>query len=361
MKMLRNFTFAFTLFLPLSVAAVEPGAWTLSVDLHGRRLEGFPLKSSEAQVSLLLRDGQLVEFAPTEVSNFKKASSSFRPFSSSELRAELERELGNKLQVTETGHYVVAHPSGSGAAWADRFEEFYRSMTHYFTVRGFQMKQPEFPLAAIVWNNREDFLRYAAAEGARIPSGVIGYYSPATNRVTLYDMAAGSGDREAWRQNAATVVHEAAHQTAFNTGIHTRFAETPTWVAEGLGTLFETRGVWDARNFPNVQDRINRDRLANFRQYLAAGRPTNGHMLLVADDRLFRTNPLAAYAEAWALSFYLSEKEPRKYAEYLERTARLKPFETYSTSRRVSDFQAVFGANSRLFDANFLRFIAELK
>jgi hypothetical protein len=361
MPMLRNYFFALALLLPLHAAATESGAWTLSVDLHGRRLEGYPLKSNESQVSLLLRDGQLVEFAPNEVSDFKKASSSFRPFSSSELRAELQREIGNKLQVTETGHYVVAHPPGAGAAWADRFEEFYRSMMHYFTVRGFQIKQPEFPLPAIVWNNREDFLRYAAAEGARIPPGVIGYYSPKTNRVTLYDMTAGSGKREAWRQNAATVVHEAAHQMAFNTGVHTRFAETPTWVAEGLGTLFETRGVWDARNFPNLEDRVNRDRLADFRQYLASGRPAKGHMLLIADDRLFRANPLAAYAEAWALSFYLSEKEPRKYAEYLERTARLKPFETYPSARRVADFQSIFGSNSGLFDANFLRFIAELK
>lgn len=359
--MLRHLTLIAVLLLPCSANATDPGAWTLSVTLHGRRLEGFPLQANDAAVALLCRDGQLVEFAPTEVTDFRKASSTFRPCSSSELRGELERELGNRLQVTETGHYVVAHPPGSGAAWADRFEELYQSMLHYFTVRGLEVKQPEFPLAAIVWNKREDFLRYAAAEDVNLPSGVIGYYSSKTNRVALYDMAAGNNDRQAWRQNAATIVHEAAHQTAFNSGIHTRFAETPTWVAEGLGTLFEARGIWDANNFPLLKDRVNRERLANFREYLAAGRPAGGHKLLIADDRLFRTNPLAAYAEAWALTFYLTEKEPRKYAEYLARTARLKPFATYSPAERVRDFQAVFRTDSGLFDANFLRFIADLK
>jgi hypothetical protein len=361
MRLCLLFFVSLALLSPGSSFAIEPGAWTLSVDWHGRRLEGFPLRFSDTEVSLLLRDGQMVELAPTEVTNFKKASSTFRPFSAGEMRAELLRELAPTLEVTGTGHYLVAHPKGKGSQWAERFEELYRSMMHYFAVRGFKMREPEFPLVAIVWGKREDFLRYAAAEGINLPPGVIGYYSPMTNRVTLYDMAAGNKDPEAWRQNAATVVHEATHQTAFNTGVHRRFAFTPTWVVEGLGTLFEPRGVWDSRRYPRREDRLNRDRLDNFRQYLKAGRPPQGFLLLVADDRLFRTNPLAAYAEAWALTFYLVEQEPRKYGEYLAKTAALEPFAPYGTERRLADFKAVFGGDPRMLEANYLRFIEGLK
>lgn len=355
------------MFVPLalvssrSARAVEPGAWTLSVELNGRWLEGFPLRTTDKQISLLRRDGAMTEFVPSQVSNFKQTSSTFRPFTAGEMRAELQRNLGDALEVTGTGHYVVAHPKGQGQQWADRFEELYRSMKMYFSVRGLRMHEPDFPLAAIVWRRREDFLRYAAAEGVQLPSGVIGYYSQLSNRITLYDMAAGANDPDAWRQNAATIVHEATHQTAFNTGIHRRFAEAPTWVVEGLGTMFEPRGVWDSRRYPRLEDRINRDRLDYFRQYLKAGRPPQGFLLLVADDRLFRTNPLAAYAEAWALTFYLMENQPRQYGQYLARTAALEPFAVYRTQDRLADFRAAFGDNPRMFEANYLRFIEGLK
>src|SRR5690606_892049 len=113
------------------------------------------------------------------------------------------------------------------------------------------------------------------------------------------------------------IVHEATHQTAFNTALHRRFAQTPTWVIEGLGTLFEPRGVWNSRDYPEQEDRINRERLDYFKAYRKSGRQPLSLMNLVADDRLFQTNPLAAYAEAWALTFYLTEKMPQKYGEYL--------------------------------------------
>jgi hypothetical protein len=343
------------------LAAETKPTWTLSVNLRGQQLEGFPLEATATHVALLCRDGQLVEFSPSEVTDFKATSPTFRPYSSSEMRAELLREFSPKLEVTGTGHYLVAHPPGQGDKWANRFEELYRSMAHYFGVRGFQMKDPEFPLVAIVWNSREDFLRYAAKTGDRVPPGVIGYYSPRTNRITLYDMAGGNKIAGAWQQNASTIVHEATHQTAFNTGLHRRFAETPTWVIEGLGTLFEPRGVWNSQDYPQQEDRINRERLDYFKSYQKAGRPPLGIMQIIADDRLFQTNPLAAYAEAWALTFYLTERMPQKYSQYLTKMAALKPFERYSKDHRVADFQSVFGSDVRMLDANFLRFMNDLK
>jgi hypothetical protein len=190
---------------------------------------------------------------------------------------------------------------------------------------------------------------------------VIGYYSPLSNRISLYDMAAGGRNPEAWQQNANTIVHEATHQTAFNTGLHRRLAETPRWVVEGLGTMFEPRGVWDSRKYPRLEDRINRERLDYFRQYLKSGRPAQGFLLLVADDELFGTNPLAAYAEAWAFTFYLMENLPKQYGQYLAKTAELEPFAPYGPAARLADFRSVFGTNLRMLEANYLRFIESLR
>ena len=72
-------------------------------------------------------------------------------------------------------------------------------------------------------------------------------------------------------------------------------------------------------------------------------------------------NPPAAYAEAWAFTFFLVETEPRKYAQYLARTAERPPFSEYDTARRMADFTAVLGKDWRMLDARFLRFMAEVK
>jgi hypothetical protein len=80
---------------------------------------------------------------------------------------------------------------------------------------------------------------------------------------------------------------------------------------------------------------------------------------LVASDDLFRTNPAAAYAEAWAMTFFLVETEPAKYAQYLKQTASRPMFEKYTAAERTADFTAVFGADWRMLEARLLRFMAE--
>ena len=70
---------------------------------------------------------------------------------------------------------------------------------------------------------------------------------------------------------------------------------------------------------------------------------------------------LGAYAEAWALTYFLAETEPRKYAAYLQRTAARPNFTTYSLTERLQDFTAIFGQNLPMLEARWLRFIADIK
>ena len=333
--------------------------WTMLVDIGNQQVEGTPLAWSKSQVMLLARDGRLWDFAPNQSRNFRKTSSSFSSYSAAEMRASLERELGNKLVVTGTGHYLVAHPPGK-EAWAQRFEDLYRSCVHYFGFRGLRVREPDFPLVAVVWGRREDFLRYANTQGTQVRSDVLGFYSPKTNRVTLYDQGGGSRNNRAWLQNDDTIIHEAAHQMAFNTGVHNRFAPTPTWLAEGLGTMFEAPGVWDWRNHPDRRERVNRGRLAQFRAWLKGGRPKGEFVNLLGSDRQFQANPAAAYAESWAWVFFLTETYPQKFAEYVRRVAARNDFEDYPLARRISDFTTVFDTDMRMLEKHFLDFIAGL-
>jgi hypothetical protein len=76
---------------------------------------------------------------------------------------------------------------------------------------------------------------------------------------------------------------------------------------------------------------------------------------------VFRTDISAAYAEAWALSFYLCETQPRLYAAYLQKTAERPLFAEYTAAERMADFQDIFGSEMKMFDTKFLRFMDEVK
>jgi hypothetical protein len=343
-----------------ATAASLPAPMTMEALVHGQRIEGMPLAWSSAKVYLLQRDGAMAEFVPSDAQNYHKNSEGFSPYPQNMLRGMLEREFGPQFEVTGTGHFLVVHPKGQSQTWAQRFEDMYRSCVMYFSVRGFKLSDPQFPLVAIVFANKDDFHHYAAKDTVPADAGLLGYYSPYTNRVALFDIGDGRANSAQWQQNFSTVLHEASHQTAFNTGIHSRWSPPPRWVAEGLGTMFEAKGVADSRTYTSQQDRINRGRLKDFKALLPKYKP-EALTEMISSDHQFERDPINAYAQAWAFTFFLVEQMPRDYARYLEKTASRPPFAPYSSAARLKDFTDVFGENLALLDAHFLRFIDDLK
>ena len=326
--------------------------------VDGRMIEGRPLAWSDTQMLLLGRDGMLHEFNPKKAKEARKTSPRFFSYTASEMRNELQREFGSKFDISSTTHYLVVHPSGERDVWAQRFENLFRSFNHYFRLRGFAPEEPKFPLVAVVFRNQAEYFAHARKGGQAMKPGTLGHYEPGSNRVYLFDSTGGS-DNGDWSLNAETIIHEATHQSAYNVGIHNRFATCPRWLVEGLATMFEARGVWDSRSYQTQSDRVNRERLRDFRAY-AKRRPEGSLTSVIASDDLFEIDTLAAYAEAWALSFYLCETRPRLYAQYLERTGGRQNFADYSAAQRLADFKAVFGQDLRLLENQFLQYMKEV-
>jgi hypothetical protein len=156
-----------------------------------------------------------------------------------------------------------------------------------------------------------------------------------------------------------TIIHEATHQTAFNTGIHNRFGQAPRWVVEGLGTMFEARGVWDSHKYTRQRDRIDAARLANFRKYVKRRKP-QAMADLIGSDRAFQQDVEGAYAESWALTLYLVETRPQQYGRYLQKTASRPSFRAYTGGQRLADFNSVFRIDLKLLEAQFLRYMQRL-
>jgi hypothetical protein len=342
-----------------SVAQTPRFGTTWEVLASQTRIAGQPLIWNRHQTILLARDGQLLNIPMHEVSEPRQIDDRFSPYQATTIRSQLQTELGQGMEVTHTGNFVVAHAPGKATVWPDRLEHFYRSFVRYFQVREVPVSAPEFPLVAIVWENEADFQRAIALE-SKAGVQTLGCYQLGSNRVHLFDREPQKADAF-WQANRATMIHEASHQIAFNCGIHSRWSPPSRWIVEGLGTVFEAPGVWDSATYPARSDRLNRERLRDYRNWQQTKRPAEAVAIMVQSDRPFQTNPIAAYAEAWALSFYLIECYPREYAAYLKKTTQRQPFSDYSAEERWEDFTAIFGNDVRLFDARFQRFMNEIE
>lgn len=341
-----------------SIASAE--RFTVEVEVGGQRYEGTPLAWSKSEVVLLSRDGFLRNFPASQAKDFRKTAASFSSYRPAKMRNELAREFGRAFDVSMMPHYIVVHPDGQRDQWARRFEELYRAYLRYFNSRGMRPDKPEFPLVAVVFPHKREFIRYAQQTGEKILPNTLGYYSPRTNRILLYDVTNGNPDDPNWHINADTIIHEATHQLAFNTGLHNRYAKSPRWVVEGLATMFEAKGVWNLFRYSGKANRINRSRLISFKDYMKR-RPKGSLAQFISSDRMFEADPDDGYAEAWALTFFLAETRPSQYARFLRSIAARKDFTAYPSPERLADFTTIFGKNLPVLESHYLRHLKRLE
>lgn len=340
--------------IPCITRAGGPAPFMMMARVDNRLLEGQPLLWDARHMFLLGRDGMLHEFPPDSAKQAHKTKLGFSSYTSSEMQQRLRKEFGHRFEVGTTQHFVVAYPQDSRHDWAGRMETLYRSFVRSMRVRGIALQQPQVPLVAVVFRTQADYYRHhKATTGSPLQANTLGHYEPKSNRIFLFDSGQSHG-------NTDTIIHEATHQTAYNVGVHQRFAEQPKWLVEGLAMMFETPGMREAWSIRTRKDRINRGRLDYFLQHLEQ-RTDDALVRLITTDQTFRTNPMAAYAEAWLLSFYLFETQPRKYSDYLTRVAARPAFSLYPATERREEFTRIFGSNLKLLDAQLLRYVEQLR
>ncbi len=162
-------------------------------------------------------------------------------------------------------------------------------------------------------------------------------------------------------QTVATIVHEATHQIAFNSGLQTRFADIPLWVSEGLAVYFETPDLQSAKGWRSI-GAVNRPRLDRFREF-QPNRQTDSLKSLVADDKRIRDprQALDAYAEAWALNYYLLNQKPKQYLRYLQMLSTKTPMVPDDPETRLEELQNSLGVDLTKLDADFLRYTQKMR
>jgi hypothetical protein len=335
--------------------------------------EGKSLRHDARTCWLVERDGHLHEIRLSDIEEVTKVDDRFRPLSVTELRDQLRRSVGRDTEVAAQGRYVVSAPRGQASRFAELLHETSNEFTRFLSRRGFPLATPEFPLVVRIFPNRTDFAEYATALEMTVPATLRGFYHRRTNQIALYLDEPGATttvrtgidsslpmSTAASQQVLDTLVHEAIHQLAFNTGLHSRMGDTPKWVVEGLAMLMEEESSRDDSRRSNAAGRINRQRYSRFMAYRQSGRPAKSLAAMIESEEVFEASQLDGYAEAWALSFFLFETRPSEYADYLERLAARDPTVASSAEERRADFEAEFGSDLDWLEVQYLRFVDEL-
>ncbi len=307
---------------------------------------------------MLDRDGWLHDFDPLRVEHsLHPREGRFQPLDATQMRARLAAEFGRSFEVTATTHFLVVTPVGRGTQWPQTFERLHRTFTTFLALRGVRVLEGNFPMVAIVMPDRESMREYLAELGIRTPDA-LGVYDQASNRIVMYDHGGSHGGV------ATTICHEAAHQSAFNTGVHSRVVDTPLWVVEGLGGLFQASPLVEGRPGVTRRERCDAGLLAVFEEIYAGRADLLARDLksLVEEDRMFagRESSRAAYALSWALTFYLVEARSDVYANLLHCYGRLPPLRNYEAVSRIRDFERILGADIATVSHRLSRFYERL-
>ena len=357
--------------------AMASGQFTFE-DRHQKIREMTARVLVEAQDGGLLlqgMDGRIWQVPPDKLQQKAAATTPFAPLSAAESGKQITREFGPGFVSYSTERYALCtNASEPYAHWClGLFERLATAFRAYWNKLGFKTVDPVFPLVAVIFQKQTQFAEFATVDAGADVAGVPGYFSIPTNRIVLRDLTHSSTGQpartnaeieqrlESALYNVATMVHEATHQIAFNCGLHTRMADNPLWMTEGMATYFETPDLRSKTGWKTA-GQINRARLRRFKEFLTARRPADSLETLIRNDTRL-TSPDTAedgYAESWALTYFLVRKQAANYVKYLTHISAKEPLDFPTPDQRVAEFQDVFGDLKRL-DAEFVKYLKTLR
>ncbi|WP_197454522.1 DUF1570 domain-containing protein [Stieleria varia] len=337
-------------------SAASPGM--LEFLASGRVQHGIALIDLQHEMVVLDRHGEIHWLDRQAKQNVRQLDASYEPASVMELKNSLQSEFGKQFEVLTTQNFLVVQPRGRGTRWPDLFEQSHRAFVSYMSRRGVEIRRGRFPMIAVVFPDSSAMYAEFKRRSIDMPR-VAGIYSSDSNRVMTHD----GGYTPSVAQ---TVRHEAAHQSAFNYGVHSRVVNTPKWISEGIGQMFEPESMVSQQAGLAIRDRVNQDSMTLLIRNYDSGRSPEfalRMMELIGDDALFKGRDTVsdAYAISWAMMYYLAEREPKAFAQILQLTSRKPTYADYSRADRLRDFESVVGVNPMDFSKRVAWFLGSLQ
>jgi hypothetical protein len=322
-----------------------------------RTIQGL-LRAESSDGTILLEDalGKYHLLPPTQMQRRQQTSAVFQKLSDEDLMASLLAEVGDGFEVAETEHFLIC--TNSGAAYAEfcgkLLEKVYAEFFTWSENLQLSLTPPPRRLPILIFAAESEFQAHAVRIHPETPfENTPGFYTVRDNQVLLWDLTRDRSLRfSAIRKKLsesplqlATIVHEAVHQLAFNSGLQSRFADNPLWFSEGLALYFEQVSLrspllWSK---PGL---INSRHHPEFLRRTADERVPIPLPELLTSDRTFQTveSAPAAYAQSWALMAWLVRQHPEQLAQYIRQLQALQPLQPVSADHRIQMFQESLGS-----------------
>ena len=244
---------------------------------------------------------------------------------------------GQAYKVLDTEHFSLVYSPDikDDEKIASILELAYCHFQSLFTECSLEPAAPAEKLRWITFTDKDSFNLYALNTENQDLSWLNGYYSAKTNIVAVVspqkiskwqiesenvpnsNIIACPPDAET---GLAKIVHEAAHQLAFNTGLQKQKVKYPFWVSEGLATYFEQS------MFSNY---FESSRYASIRKK-GLIKAYSQKKLIPLDEFISMTSlnetvgPVDAYAQAWGFYTFLIENNKSSLKTYLSRLYKLE-------------------------------------
>lgn len=302
------------------------------------------------------RNGRLHQVSARQLQSREDTREPFVPFTSAELATDLLQQVPAGFEITETEHYVLCSNSASeyveflGKLLEVVFDQYFLFMAE----QKIEVTEPAFRLPIVIFASSSEFQAFSAKQHPEISfADTPGYYSVTDNQTLLLDLTGDRSIRSASTirrrlaekpLQVATVVHEAVHQLAFNSGLQVRMADNPLWISEGLAMYFETASsrsslLW---NRPGL---VNPRHQPAFMKLVEANQVSGGMNTLIESDSAFlnAAEMPAAYAKAWALTHYLVRDEKSGMQKFLRNHMQRKPMVGLTAEERTQEFLTAFG------------------
>jgi hypothetical protein len=171
-------------------------------DVTGRVL----VEAQDGGLLFLARDGVILAIQPEEKIKLISDNAKFTSLSREEISKRILADLPRGFRVYATAHYLIYYDTSPVyAQWCGAlFERLHAAFTTYWTNKGFDLDKPEFPLVALLFADRDAYVKYTKAELGDANESIIGFFSMTSNRMTMYDLT-GVGRNRARGKTASQI------------------------------------------------------------------------------------------------------------------------------------------------------------
>ncbi len=326
-------------------------------------------KAPDGSVLLEDRRGSLRTISGSEIAAVDELSTPFEYLSAEDMAAELLKQTGASFNIVRTKNFVICSDASElYTSYCGRLlQKVVSEYEEFFKGSDVSLSSVPENLPVIIFRNGTTFQDFARQQHPETDfSDVPGYYSIRENQMLI---SAVSGDRK-FRSNGdvvrelrknlrqvETIVHEAVHQLAFNTGLQVRYGSNPMWFSEGLAVYFESASgtgniLW------SQPGGVNRIHLPGYRAAAATGRLRLPLTTLFSADQPFlgTTETVAdAYAEGWAIVYHLIRRDRDSFDRYAAVLQKRQPGEPVSADQRLLEIRQATGQNLTQLEAAIVR------